>query len=233
MFTVHIDDRQAKRDLRKFREHAIPHAMRNALNTAAFETRRIWQNEVRSTFTLRNHFTERSILVEKARGTVPATMVAVVGSTAPYMGDQEHGAMVRGRSGKKAIPGPAAAGQPPGSKRTRLVRAGARLGAIHLRRPSGGRSARQRNAIALSMARRSGTKDVLLERPKGGKGIFRVSGGRRRLQLRLLWDVSRGAVRVPRAPTLERSLARLQPKLGPILHAATLEQLRRARVFGY
>lgn len=230
-------------DLRKARKRAIPHGVRNALNTAAFQGRKDWQGVIRRTFTIRNQFTERSIRVVQAKGTNLDRMEAFLGSVAPYMGDQEGGATVRGRRRVKAIPGPVAAGQSPGGKRTKLVRAGAKLSAINIRRIRA-KGPKQRNAIAIAMAARKRQKFVKLTRPGGGQGLFSFKGGRRTwhkshgwrvksLQLRLLWDVSRKSVRVPPSHTLERTLRMLEPRLPHIYTASIVEQLRRARVLGY
>src|SRR5688500_5442350 len=99
------------RDLKTAREKALPYAVKTSLNTAAFEARKVWQGEIRRSFTNRNAFTERSVLVERASGNDARRMFATVGSTAPYMGTQEEGGTVKGRGKRKAIPGPAAAGQ--------------------------------------------------------------------------------------------------------------------------
>jgi hypothetical protein len=224
---------EAQRDLQTMAKRAVPYAARNALNTIAFEARAQWQREIRGAFTLRNRFTERSVLVTKASGTDIKRMASFVGSTAPFMADQEHGGLVRGRHGLKGIPGPAAAGQQPGGARTRLVRAANRLGAINVSHPQLKGSRKQRNAIALAVARRKGQTVALLERPKGGKGLFNLMGGKRRIRTRLLWDFSKRAVRVSSAPTLQRTLSAVSRKIPHILMASTLEQLKRARILGY
>jgi hypothetical protein len=221
------------RDLRVARERALPYAVKTALNTAAFEGRKLWQREIKSSFTTRNSFTERSVLVERARGLDAKRMVAVLGSVAPYMGTQELGGTERARGRKKAIPGPAAAGQAAGSKRTRLVQARARLGALKAPRLIG-KTPAQRWAIAIRKARQDGHKTVLLERPKGGAGLFRVGGGKRRkATLRLLYDVSRSSVRIRPEPTLQRTLRALEPKLPHMYQAALIDQLRRHKLLGY
>ncbi len=220
------------RDLRTAREKALPYAIRNAVNTAAFEARKVWQGEIRRTFTNRNQFTERSIQVEKARGLDPRRMRSFVGSTADYMDEQESGAVIRGKGKHKPIPGPVAAGLPPGVKRTKLVRAPNKLSAIKVARARGS-SVKQRWAIAISQARREGRKFVLLERPRGGKGLFRLGGGRKKSTVRLLWDLSRSSVRVRPEPTLERSLKAVEPKLGHMYEAALVEQMQRAKLLGF
>lgn len=217
--------KEMARDLKRMRERAVPNALRNVLNTAAFETRSIWQREIRRTFTNRNPFTANSIRVEQAKG---SSMVATVGSVADYMGVQEEGGTVKGKSGShKVIPSAVAAGQADGAKRTRLVRGRFYLGAIQVAHPalSGGR--RQRNAIAIAMARKTGKSIVLLTKRNGGRGLFLIAGGKRSLRTKLLWDVSRTSVHVHAEPTLERSLTAVKPKLGHMLEAALTQQMQR------
>lgn len=215
------------RDLKTLRLRAVPFAIRNALNTTAFAARSIWQGEIRAAFTLRNQYTVRSIQVERATGFDPKTMVAKVGSTAAFMGKQEKGGTVTGKSGRKPIPGPVAAGLAPGAKRTRLVRQGFRLGAIKTGHPTLTGSRHQRNAIAIAVALRAGSKRAVLERPGGRKGLFIVGGSDKRPTTRLLWDVSRSSVRVPAEPTLQRTMAAVGVKTPHIMEAAMLQQLNR------
>jgi len=221
-------------DLKAFRKRALPYAVRSALNTAAFDARSQWQHEIRRSFTLRNRYTERSVRVTRVEGTDLRRMVAIVGSVAPYMGDQEHGATVRARRRKKAIPAPGAAGQPPGKTRTKLIRRPHRLSSIRVPKATGG-TVKQRWAAAIGEAVRKRRRFVLLDRPGGGRGIYRVTGGgrRRRPTLRLLYDVSRRTVRVPAEPTLQRTLRAMGPKLPHIYRAALLAELRRNRILGY
>lgn len=241
MLTIAWDAKRALRDLEEFKKTAIPFAIRNSLNTSAFEMQKVWRREIRQTFVNRNKFTERSIHVEKARGSDPNRMVSVVGSIADYLDEQESGGTVRGKGALKPIPGPSAAGQQPGSKRTKLVMPSRYLQAIKATKATRGSSPRARNVAALLIARRKGQQFVLLEKPSGGKGIFMVSGGtqrfngrrmtRRKLKTRLLWDLSRRTVRVPPAPTLQRSLQIIEPKLPHIHLAALLEQIHRHGIF--
>ena len=225
--------KRAVRDLQVLAAKAIPHAARNALNSMAFDARSQWQGEIQREFTLRNKYTERSIRVDKASGTKIGSLRSVVGSVAPYMGDQEDGATVRGRGAHKAIPGPVAAGQAAGAKRTRVVRAGRRLSAIHVKHPAPKGDRKRRNMIAMQVARRAGNKVALLERPKGGKGLFLLGGGKRKITARLLWDVSRGSVKVPPTHTLQKSLKSSNTRFAHIQYNAVIDQLRRNRVFGY
>lgn len=242
MLTVDLKDlKRLTQDLETAKKSALPHAVRNSLNRTAFATRQVWQREIEDEFVTRNRYTTRSIRVEKARGTKLPSMQATVGSTAPYMDTQEKGGVIRG--GKhKPIPTSYAAGQMGAAPRTRLVRKANYLGAISLSKARG-LSKRQRNAIAISQARRAGRKHVLLETERG-KGIFQLLGRtkkatRRRArtrgksQVRMVWDFSRSSVRVKPTPTLQSSLKLMHWRMLKIHHDAVVEQLRRHRVLGY
>jgi hypothetical protein len=222
-------------DLEKAKKTAFPYAMRDAVNGAAFEARRIWGEEIRRTFTTRNTFTAgRALQVEKAKGGGRAGDIqAMVGSTAAFMAEQETGGTLQGKGAHLPIPGPVAAGQAAGGRRTRLVRAGNRLKVIRAANVRAAKTRRQRNAAAMAMARRTGKRFAVLERPKGGVGLFAISGGKRKVKARLVWDLSRKSARLPPHPTLGPTLQRMQSRMLPLYEAALLKQLQRHRVFGY
>lgn len=219
-------------DLKVWNSRAVPYASRNALNKTAFEARRQWQGEIKRSFTLRNQFTVNSIRVETAQGLDTRRMVAVVGSVAPYMATQETGGTVRGKTGKKAIPGPVAAGQAPGTHRTRVVRAGNRMSRLQIRRIRH-TNKRQFNAIAIALAKRTGSKAAVLHRPGGGKGVFAIRGSVKSPNTALLFDVSRGSVSIRPTPTLARTLVRINARMPRIWHDAVLSELKRHRIAGY
>ncbi len=228
-------DRLVK-DLQRFNSGALPFAVRNALNAGAFEGRRAWLGELRSTFVLRNTFTARSLRIVKASGKNIGRMQAVLGSVAAFMDEQEGGGTVRPRKGShKPIPTRTAAGQSPGAgPRTKAVRRGNWMSAIRLGQSKvrGVRSQAQRNAIAMSMASRAGQPFALL-RTRRGLGIFRVTGKRRKLRVRMVWDLSRRSVKVPASHTLQHALNETDPKLARLYAECIVEQLRRERVLGY
>ncbi len=220
--------------MRTLTTRSIPYAIRDTLNTCAFELRKTWQVEQRQAFTMRNKYTERAVRVERAVGLDTRTMFSRTGSVAPYMADQEEGATIRGKAKHKAIPAPAAAGQAPGGgKRTRAVRHALRLSAITVQRTNLGRYGKRRqNAIALAIAQRKGERFVLLNRQKGGgRGLFEVRGGRRTLGMRMLYDLSRGSVRVPPSHTLKRAIAKSHHLFERAAGNAFIRQLKVAKIF--
>lgn len=213
---------------------AVPHAARNALNTIAFTARERWQRQLYfSDMVLRNRWTERSIQVDRARGTNVSTMQSVVGSTAPYMRVQEEGGTER-KEHKHGVPIPTtvASGEGRGARpRRRLVRSPHRLPKIVLQ-PRIGADRRQRTAIAISQAARTGRKHVFLELEKR-KGIFRLRGGKRRPKVDLVWDLSQPSVRIPATRTLQETLAGMGPHATQAMQAALIAQLQRHQVPGF
>jgi len=220
------------RELDRVAKQAVPYAMRNAVNTAAFEHRKGWQREIRDAFILRNKFVLNSLRVVKATSTRIGKIEARLGSVATFMGDQEKGAVIRGKGRSKPIPTTVAAGQPMGARpRTKAVRRPNWQSSIKLRRGRPGATRAQQNAIAISMAVKQQRRFVMLELGKL-RGIFRVTG-RKRLQVRLIWNLSKRSVRVKPSHTLQSTLAALDRRMPGWYLDALKSQAKRHHVLGY
>lgn len=217
-----IEDLQ--RDLHHVRAKAVPHAMRNALNDEAFAARKAWQGNLKKKLTLRSRFTDRSVRVDKARGTNMRTMRSVVGSVADYLPEQEFGAAVP----KSAIPTGVASGEGriPGSERRRLVRRPNLKRNIRLPRPIGG-PGKRRVAATIAQAKRKKQRFVLLEDGLR-KGIFRVGGGKRKTKLSMVYDLSHRAITKKARPTLGPALEKVIRRAPAIHRRALKAQFRRA-----
>lgn len=214
-------------ELRRLRVQAIPYAVRDALNTTAFEARGEWVRVMRARFTLRNRFTENSARVTKAKGLSLATMASTLGSTAPYMAVQERGG-TKARRGKHgvAIPTASASGQGAKAKRTRPIRRGNYLGALQVaKRVPGHRF--KKNAAAIAMAKRNGGV-AYVETPKV-KGLFRIKGSAKRPKLQMLYDLSHGSVRTPASKTLGASVDWVRSRAPAIAVSAFQKQIMRHR----
>lgn len=220
-----------ERDLRTFNERAFPYATRATLNSGAFDGRKAWQGELRGNMTLRNRYTERSVLVEQARTLDVERQAAVLGSTADYMTDQEFGGTRRKR-GKLGVPIPTsyAAGQAEGAKRTRMPRAANRLASVRLRRRQRGDNRGLRNMLAVREAAENGGGFVYLDLGRR-RGIFRITGGKRRPRVRMVYDLSRADVRIPRNPTLAPAVAKATRRMPQHYAEALKFQLDRAKLF--
>lgn len=218
---------QLVRKLESFARRGIPHAARNGLNATAFAAREQWQREIQFSMTLRNDWTRRSIQVTQARGNDVAQMESKVGSVADYMETQEHGGTERKKHKHGvAIPTSIASGEGRGARpRRRLVRRPNRLPSIQLT-PRIGDSQKRRNAIAIGGALRAGRKYVFLELEKRS-GIFKLSGGKRRPKIDLLWDLTKASVRIPPTRTLGHTLQNIGPQTKAAIQGALIAQLQR------
>lgn len=217
------------RDLKLMRKRAIPHAIRDGLNNTAFEARKTWQDEIHRTFTTRNRFTENSVRVEKARGIDIRNMQAVVGSVAPYMHDAEFG-VTESKKGKHGSPIPTsvASGEGRGTSRKRPVRRPNQHRNIDLK-PTRRGSRHQRNAGAIQNAKAKGFKHVFLDLGRR-KGIFRLSGGKRRTKLDMIWDLSHSTVRIKPHPTLQPTVKTVEGFAPGIHRRALIKQFQRANL---
>jgi hypothetical protein len=219
-----VDEMQ--RQLQTLASRSLPFAARETVNGMAFAGRAAWQEEMRHALTLRNRFTERRALVERATTLRMSRMQAVLGHTEPYMATLEGGGAERADKRFRPIPTEVAAGQAKGSTksgRKRAVRVANIITHLSRRIPGGGKSGsrKARNAKAIQGAIRTGRRLALLDLGKR-KGIFRITG-RKKLNISMLYDLTRRVTPVPRVPTLRRAVERASAK-GPELASRALEK---------
>lgn len=217
------------KDLEKTAKRAFPYAMREYVNSAAFLARDEFIKQAEKNLVLRSQWTKRSIQVDKVRGLNVAKQVAVMGSVADYMATQEDGAII-GKKGRIGTPIPAAA---PGKRRTRGRVVGRnKLSNITVTGKALTGIRQRRNAAAISIAARHGGGVVFLDL-RSRSGLYRISGTKRGIRIKKVWDLSKKAVRVPRNPMLQQALAVVTPQLPELGKKALLFQLRRHKVLGY
>lgn len=229
---IRVDLRDFKRlskDLESISKAALPHAARNALNAMAFEGRKLWQAEMGKAFTLRNDWTTRRLFVDKAKGATLAGMRSTLESPDAFLLKQEAGGVEH-----HVVPTGVATAEGRGaSPRRRLVSKPNKVANIALAKQSRSSKRKQRNAIAIRQAAaKGGQRFVFLVLPKR-RGLFKLRGGKRNLELDMVWDASKGQHVVPRSPTLQRSIGRLTPKVPALLTSALIDQLKRHKAFGY
>lgn len=220
-----------ERALHTMATRLIPRAARDTVNSLAFEGRAAWQDEMRQSLVLRNQFTERRALVERASTLRISAMTATLGHTEPYMALLEEGKPEPAAKRFRPIPTETAAGQAQGTLRAgRMGRVLpkaviTRLGSLTVK-GAASRSRKANNARAVRGAIRSGRRLALLDLGRG-KGIYRVLGGRKRARVVKLYDLSRRSTPMPRIPTLERALDRVLAK-GPTIALAAVERALKA-----
>ena len=232
MFAVNNRDiKEFERDLKAFASRSLPFATRNTVNGAAFEARKIAQAGIRENMVNRNRFTANSVRVEQSRTLNIRRQSAIVGSIADYMEDQEFGT-IKTKTGKEgvAIATSFSAGQGEDSQpRTRLPRKPNKMANLKLqKRRKKGSSRRQQNLVAIKQAAKTGRKYVFLDLTKS-KGIFKVTGGKRRPKIKMVHDMTRESVVVPRNPWLKPAVDKVDV---PAIYRKSLEfQVRRQGLF--
>lgn len=222
-----------ERQLRSFGRTGIPHANRNALNTGAFTTQKVARAELDRRFVIKNSWTGRSILVDKARGMNVDRQEARVGSVQKYMETQEFGG-TETSDGKRgvAIPTSYAAGQGVGGKQTKMVRKDFRLANIQMRKTrKRGKNRKQQNIIAIAESIKAKRKFVYLNLGRR-KGIFRVVAGRSRnagrrrsgAKIRMVHDLTKKTIAISPHPWLRPSVEKVRPAMQLIYFKALQKQ---------
>jgi hypothetical protein len=222
-----------EKDLKVFARKAFPFATKNTLNRLAFTSQKIIRKDLKVKMVLRNKFTEKSIQVDQARTLNVRKQSSTVGSIAPYLKDQETGA-VKTKKGKKgvSIATSYSAGQGRGVQpRTRLSRKGNKLENISLqRRRKKGSNRKQNNIITIRDAAESGRKFVFLDLGRR-QGIFKVTGGKRRPKIQMVHDLSSQSVTIPRNAWLKPAVDTVLVMLPKFYKDALRFQLKRHGLF--
>jgi len=234
MFNARSDDiKQLESDLKTFAARALPFATKNTVNQGAFRARKYAQENIEQNMVNRNKFTRNSVRVEQTRQLVVRRQEAVVGSIADYLADQEFGATrtAKGSEGV-AIPTAYSAGQGEGAQpRTRVPRKPNKMQNIQLRkRGRKGASRKQKNLVAIKGAAASGSKYVFLDLGRT-KGIFKVTGGRKRPRIKMVYSLSKPSVVIPRNPWLAPAVDRAVRDLPEIYRQSLIFQAKRQGLF--
>lgn len=232
---ITVNDKQLKkyeRDLKTFASRAYPYATRHTVNSSAFKAREIAQGNVRGSMVTRNKWTERTIQVDKTGTLNVQHQAALVGSTEDYMETQEFGGTETSSSGKGvAIATGYSAGQEGQQPRTRLPRRPNKMAAIQLqKRRKRGTSKKQQNFIAIREAAASGTKFLYLDLGRR-RGIFKVTGGKRRPKIKMVHDLTRSSVVIPKNPWLAPAVRETEKFIPGIYKDALVSQLQRNKLF--
>lgn len=233
MFDINTKEiKEFERDLKAFAHRAYPFATKNTLNKSAFQAQKLTRGDMDTKMIQRNKFTKQSIQVDQARTLNVNRQAATVGSIADYMEDQEFGTVKR-KQGKEgiAIATGYAAGQEGQEPRLRLPRKANKMMNIQLQRQrKRGSNRKQQNIIAIRQAATSGRKYVFLDLGRS-KGIFKVIGGRRRPKIKMVHDMSRDSVVIPRNPWLKPVVDDVRVMMPGFYRDALVFQLKRQGLF--
>jgi hypothetical protein len=196
--TTDIDSLERGLDL--MADKGIDFAIRNTVNSMAFDGMNAARENVEDDFVLRNPFTKRSIQFRRASSL--NNPESATGSVQDYMETQELGGTVAPKGGAESVSIPTgyASGEEGAMVKKRLPRPSNRLRRIHIKR-SLGKSNKERNARAIRSAASSGRKFVYLKTAKT-KGIFRILGRRKNLKLKMVHDLRQKTVTINKKPWL-------------------------------
>ena len=233
---IAVDDDQIKQfesDLKTFASRAYPFATKNTINQSAFMAMRESKENVRSNMITRNKFTERSIQVEQTRTLNVNRQAATVGSIADYMEVQEFGG-TKTKRGKVGVPiaTTVASGEGEGAQpRRRLPRRPNMIQSIRLgHNRAKARTKGQKNFIAIQQAATTGRKFVFLDLQEH-PGIYRITGGKKNPRIKLIHDMSKQSVSIPRNPWLAPAVKKTEAAMPELYKASLIFQLKRQRLF--
>lgn len=218
-----------------FGEKQFPIINGMALNRTAFETRKEYVKNVEKKFTLRNKGTVRSIQFVKAKGFNPKTQESVVGSTMPYMAEQEFGG-VRTSKGKKgySLPTTTASNESRGARpRQKQVTRSRRRSSIRLTKVSVKSHNRKQhivNTIRAVSARGSG-KFVYLPISGKGKGIYRITGKGKRAKIDMIYALNAKSVPIKKQPTLTPAVNTIIPQMPGFYKEAAEKRMKKTFKF--
>jgi len=234
MFFINTDDiKKLEGDLHHFARRAVPFATKKTLNDSAFAAMSIARTDIKRTLINRNRFTAQSIQVDPARTLNISRQSATVGSTADYMETQEFGGIkTKTRKEGVGITTSYASGEGENAQpRSRLPRKANSMASIKLsKRRNKGNGRKQRNLVSIQQAASTGRKFVFLDLGKT-QGIFKVIGGKRRPKIKMVRDMTRQSVVIPRNPWLRPAFDEAL-RMQPAFYADALRfQIRRGRLF--
>jgi hypothetical protein len=244
MFSISMDKRpleQLENDLDRFGKQALPYAIRNTLNQAAYQTAEEAKENIGRRFIERNQYTRRSVRYKKTFSRRIDQMESAAGSIQPYMAQQESG-FTEQKSGKHGVPIPssAAAGQMGARLRTRKLQRKNWMSAINL--PAVRVRGKGRTVAAVRAAVETGQRVVFLDsrsdhfgRPTG---LYRVVGGKngghgwpKGAKLQMIYSLERSSVRIRPHAWLQPATEKVSKDLGKIYRDALIRQIRLQRSF--
>jgi hypothetical protein len=235
MFKINDDQiKELESNFKTFASRAYPFATKATINGAAFKSRELAQENIRNNMVRRNQFTERSIRVEQTKTLNVNKQQSIMGSIADYMEDQEFGRTVTRKGSKgKPIATAYAAGQEGQQPRTKVPRKANKLASIQLKRnKQAGGSRKQRNLVAVKQAAASGSKFVFMDLGRR-QGIFRILGGKKNPRVRMVWDLSRTTVVIPKNPTIGPAATATRRLMPELYRSALIAQAKRHGLFGF
>jgi len=237
-----LETDELEKELLVYKRKAFPFAVRNTLNRVAADAASKSKDHIGKHMIERNRWTRGSVRHTNAQGISVGRMRSETGSTQDYMKTQEQGGtkVATGKHGA-AIPTSYAAGQESGVPRTRMVRRPNRLNALTLHRLRyTGASEKQSLIVQVSNAVATNRRVIYLSEEHGmkRKGLYRVVGGRKRghgwptgAKLKMMYDLSKKSIHIPREPWLSESSRDANKNMPLYYRESLIQQLKRWKLF--
>lgn len=224
------DSKRLEKTLKSMAKHGSKFATMQAMNGAAFDARKEAIKNVEKDFINRNPWTKRSIRVNKGN---TRDLQASVGSMQEYMAKQELGGTEKA-TGKHgiAIPTSYSSGEGENARpRRKLPRRPNKLKNINLKNSTGrARGRKAQNVVKVKMAAKKGGNKVIFMNTRKGKGLFRVTGGKRRPKVKMIHDLSRKSITIKRREWLRPATMTAAKKIPKKYKAALLKQIEKASI---
>lgn len=231
-----IDNKQIKEfeaELKTFATRAYPFATKKMINQLAFNTQRRARTDIKKKFVLRNAHTVRSIQVIPTRTLNVNRQTSRVGSTEPYMEDQEFGG-IETSTGKHGvnIPTSSSAGQGRNAQpRTKLPVEKNQLRNIRLNNKRfKAKNRKILNMIIIKNAAKTNRKVVFLDTGRN-KGFYRVINNGNKESIEMLYNSSKKSISISKSPWLSPAYNKANQMRDAIYRKALLFQLKRHRLF--
>lgn len=249
MFKIDLDMKsieQLENDLDRFGKHALPYAVRDMLNTAAYKISDLSKRNIGRKFINRNAFTKRSVSFQRTNAKKINQMEAVIGSTQEYMAKQEEGFVTRKR-GKHgvAVPTTEASGESGARVRRRQIRRANRLSNIRIAKGLTAeyhkkyKSPRQRLIRMVQDAIEHGFRTIFWMSKRSKRvGFYRVQGGRRTkrgfpegAKLKMIYSVSKPSTVTKSHEWLHPSVKYVMRNIDDLYAKALRRQIEKNRSF--
>lgn len=225
--SLEIRANRMQKQLQELSANGIRYARLETINRLAFKGRELWQEEMKGPLILKNRFTQRRAMVQRARS---KNDDAILGHTEEYMRRLEYGISERAAKKWRAIPTEITAGQTRGSLlsgRKKKVRPSLNIKNLNDVEPTKIKGLSRKAATARAIWEARKKRKLILLRNVKKQGIYKV--GKRGKPL-LVYNLSRRVTRMPRIPTLQRTLKKTLVYGPPIAYRALAKQLRRLGV---
>ena len=226
-----FDDKQLMKHHNRLQREIGPglvKATQWTINNMAKRTQFFARDNLAKNFTVRNTWTKRGIVRTETLSTKIDSMESRAGSREEYMKRQEEGFTNRAKGEGVPIQTGFSAGQEGANPRTKVTRKRYRMGNLKLSERSKTGSKRQRNARTIASGLAKKERNVFLELSRGRKGMFRLKGRGKSLQVKMIHDMSRKSTKVKPTLWLRDATNFAEKHLAEDYGRALRFQLRRA-----